>query len=101
MSISESWRNYNLLTEIDLFLSLEHKVALSYNPKHSSLRQDSLVNCGNGSYQYSCKWCQGIGEPASWCSNDCEWNNFWQECREKGENTYVFFNLELNYINYE
>ena len=38
--------------------------------------------------------------PASWCSNDCEWNNFWQECREKGENTYVFFDFGF-FINYK
>ena len=64
---------------------------LEPSPIQGKLLEKVLVNCGNEKYRYSCKLCHGTGKPSSWCSQDCEWSNFWKECRKKGENEYVGF----------
>lgn len=41
------------------------------------------VNCGNGAKSNTCNKCSGTGDPNQWCSGDCKWNSWFEQCEEK------------------
>ena len=61
-----------------IYSSIFHIVGSNLNET-----ENEGLNCGNGKRANTCGECKEEEEnPEEWCSGDCKWDNFFNECKQ-------------------